>query len=94
MVTREALIIGAALAVIHQIEMGEIAQRRSAGTFDEDSPLWGHFKQLHDTIIQGGTPDPDLLEKFPAQVIDGLAHLRQSMRVDYDEWFPVFPWLE
>lgn len=89
--TRKTLIIGAAVAVIHQIKLGVISRDRAAGWYDPDHQKWKNYKYMQECVYKGRTPDNDRIPEF---CIDALAHLRQSMRVDYDEWFAVFPWLE
>lgn len=90
-VGRKSLIIGAAMAVVHQIEQGVISRDRAAGWFDDGHQKWKDYAHLQECMFQGKSPD---IERLPEFCRDGLAHLRQIMRVDYDEWFEIFPWLE
>lgn len=89
--TRKTMIIGAALAVVHHIEIGEINQDRAHGWYNADDLKWADFKHLQDSILHGLSPD---MRRVNPRCKDAMAHLRQSMRIDYDEWFSVFPWLD
>lgn len=88
---RTILLVGAAIAVIHQIEVGEISREQAAGHYDPAHEKWSEYKKLMADIKYKHVPEPRCV---PVKVRDALAHLRQSMRVTYDEWFETFPWLK
>ena len=94
MLKRKALIIGAALAVLHQIEIGDINTHRAAGYYDPDAVRWDDIKQLQVAVRLGVSPDHEILMRLSSIYVDCFAHLRQTMRVSYEEWYKVFPWLE
>lgn len=89
---RKSLIIGAANAVLHQIHAGMIAVDRVNRVWDPDNVKYKHIRHLMDCIVTGKVPEKDALTYV--QWTDALAHLQQSMRVPYDEWFEIFPWLD
>ena len=92
--SRRGLIVGAAVAMVHQMEVGHITATRSAQCYVDDAPVWTAFSHLSEAIRLGKAPPEGCLEELPHFVVDGLALLRQSMRVGYDEWFSIFPWLD